>query len=90
METKTKQPFFIHELMSVLKSHQDGRRRKKKPDPSVSFFFLLGCFSPLGAARRNPAIGIVGENTFWENSQFSTVIQQDPREEALVRGGIMS
>lgn len=67
-----------------------GGEEKKKTDPSVSFFFLLGCFSPLGAAGRNPAIGIVGENTFWENSQFSTVIQQDPREEALVRGGIMS
>lgn len=76
--------------MSVLKSRQDGRRRERKTRPISFFIFLLGCFSPLGAAGRNPVIGIVRENTFQETSQFSTVIQQDPREKALVRGGIMS
>lgn len=62
----------------------------KKARPISSFIFLLGCFSPLGAAGRNRAIGIVRENTFQETSQFSTVIQQDPREAALMHGGIMS
>lgn len=76
--------------MSVLKSHQDGRRRERKARPISVFIFLLGCFSTLGAAGRNPAIGIVRENTFWDTSQFSTVIQQDPREEALMCGGVMS
>lgn len=67
-----------------------GGEGKKNNRPISFFIFLLGCFSPLGAAGRNPAIGIVRENTFRETSQFSTVIHQDPREEALVHGGIMS
>lgn len=70
--------------MSVLNSHQERREEKNQP---ISFFIcLLGCLSLLGAAGRNPTIGTARQNTFWETSQFSTVIQRGPRAEALVLG----
>lgn len=82
---------FLYSWTDVCFEISSGWEEKEKKPRLISFFtFLLSCFSPLGAAGRNRAISIVRENTFWETSQFSTVFQQDPREETLVRSGIMS